>query len=500
MVELSMISIYSCITKLKLNPDNLRHHRRFSTTFTIVNDLVAVNRILPRVLTVEDIALLRHHSDTGMTKHYKFRPYKIFRALKWLKANNPLYKDYVFIWEDPIHQNNALYDDFIDIDLEANRNKEMNPPYIDLTDEDMTKLNNELENSIATTTQGAMADVELQQENEILLMTPDDKITHEETIKNVINSDFKRIIFERPKCDYEFVTPISHPEYFWAKCFPCLFPFGQGCPNDPNTMKSLNDIGKFTKTVLQRGGGPHARRFQQCPSFYFAVYHYVTRYRVQGMTYVAQNGRLDSLNDEVEDLSVNGLTQIIEELQELQENVSLDPEIISTINDTIESLTTTSGNIEDTVTNTNTNTSSTNDPNISTNSQSSRKTLSKQEIKHYLNRLSVYAKILKGTSLYIQNERNKLMAMLASQDITSEGVWRWFLTITPNDLYDSRFYEILAGQGMSWEDNSRAYSAKQFPLEKRKEILVNHPALAARLFDIKLKCIFEHVLKGSSLL
>ena len=93
-------------------------------------------------------------------------------------------------------------------------------------------------------------------------MTPDDINTHEETLKQVVNSNL-RYIFERPKTDFEFVTPFSNPDFFWAKAFPCLFPYGKGCPNDPANSCSLNDIGKFTKHVLQRGGGPQARRFQQ---------------------------------------------------------------------------------------------------------------------------------------------------------------------------------------------------------------------------------------------
>ena len=100
----------------------------------------------------------------------------------------------------------------------------------------------------------------------------------------------------------------------------------------------------------------------------------------------------------------------------------------------------------------------------------------------------------------MQNERCKLMAMLASPDIASEGIWRWFLTVTPNDIYDSRLYEILAltdNGEVSWSSDDRANLAKQMTEKERKKLLVNHPALAARLFDIKLKCIFDCILLGN---
>ena len=495
-----MISIYSCITKLKVNPNGDKHHRRFATTFTIINDLVAVNQILPRVLTVEDIALLRHRSDKDI-KHYKFSPYKVCQALKWLKKNNPLYKDYVFIWESEAYKHNPLCKDYIQIDWENETSHSCDPPFVELTDEDCSNLNYELESSIATTTNDELVHVELQQEKQVLLMTPDDITTHEETLKEVVNSNL-RYVFERPKKDFEFVTPFSNPDLFWAKSFPCLFPYGQGCPNDPNNPSSCNDIGKFTKHVLQRGGGPQARRFQQCPSYYFAVYHYIMRNKIRGISYLAQNMTRDDVNDQINELSVDSLTQMI---NNLQQDVQIDEGLLASINETIQE---NEQEPDDNRSETNAAVTQEGTKDVDSNiisseyidSSETTKTMSKEEIKKSLKRLSVYSKCLKGTSLYMQNERCKLMAMLASPDIASEGIWRWFLTITPNDIYDSRLYEILAttNEGeITWNNDNRTILAKSMTEEERKELLVKHPALAARLFDIKLKCIFDCILLGN---
>ena len=371
-----------------------------------------------------------------------------------------------------------MYKDFANVDWKNDTDQAIDPPFIELSDEDNNNLNDELDNSVATSTDTQIADAELQQEKEVLLLTPEDTNTRDETIKQVINSNLK-MVFERRTNNYEFVSPVSHPEYFWAKCFPCLFPYGQGCPNDPKNIDCVNGIGKFTKLVLQRGGGPDARRFQQCPSFYFAVYHYVTRYKIQGLTYLAQNTKYDNDNEE---LTVSGLTQI---MQEMQRNVGIEEGVLASVTDAIDDL-----NNQNSISEANATPSTTTTP------LELKKTLSKQEIKHCLKRLSVYATSLKGTCLYMQNERNKLMAMLASPEIKSEGIWRWFLTITPNDLYDSRLYEILVDDNdLSWKD--RAVKSKQLTLQQRKDLLVTHPALAARLFDIKLKCIFDCILKGN---
>ena len=98
--ELSMISIYNCITRLKVlrnKKGSFQHHLKHLTTFTIVNDFATVNHQLPNLLSKDDIALFRHRSDKGH-KDYVFSPFKVHRALIWLKQNNHLYKDVELVW------------------------------------------------------------------------------------------------------------------------------------------------------------------------------------------------------------------------------------------------------------------------------------------------------------------------------------------------------------------------------------------------------------------
>jgi hypothetical protein len=85
-VEDSMINIYSAISKVCLAGG--KHYKmNTGTCYTVVNDLASVARKLPRMPTIDTIAILRH-KNTKVSKDYTYRPYKIFTALTWLKKNN----------------------------------------------------------------------------------------------------------------------------------------------------------------------------------------------------------------------------------------------------------------------------------------------------------------------------------------------------------------------------------------------------------------------------
>ena len=490
--ELSMISIYNCITRLKVlrnKKGSFQHHLKHLTTFTIVNDFATVNHQLPNLLSKDDIALFRHRSDKGH-KDYVFSPFKVHRALIWLKQNNHLYKDVELVW----HAGYKWDDENELIDL----------PFIEITDEEVEKLDAEEGKQNINAELGI---TELQQEQHAYLMTPDDIQTHEETIKEVIKSKLKYII-EKKRSEYSFVAPYENPEYFWAKCFPQLYPYGLGCPGDPKC--SLNNIDKYAKHVLQRCGGPNGRRFQECPSFYFGALHYMIRKKVKGIAYMAQNSSYDTTTGPREELSVGALNQIYDMLKN---NIQINDEVIASVSSTEQasngtlpnSSSASSSSSSSSAENMNNAPPSTDNVPTMNNAPSSTDnvpTMSKEELKWYLKRLSVYSKNLKGTSLYMQNERCKLMAMLASPAIVSEGTWRWFLTLTPNDIYDSRLYEILAADynnKLTWSADDfrkRRVIVKSMSLEDRKVLLSKSPALVARLFEIKIKCIFDNILLG----
>ena len=65
------------------------------------------------------------------------------------------------------------------------------------------------------------------------------------------------------------------------------------------------------------------------------------------------------------------------------------------------------------------------------------------EIRKLMQRLIPFSGNLSGSPTHILYERSKLMAMIPSPLITSQGSWRWFVTMAPADLHEHRLFEIL---------------------------------------------------------
>jgi hypothetical protein len=100
-VEESIINIYSSVTKMFLAGG--KHYKvKGGTSYTIINDLTSVAKYLPRMSSIEDTAVMRHRR-TDVGKEYKYRPFRVYSALNWLKEHNHLYSDIEIIW--PINVN-----------------------------------------------------------------------------------------------------------------------------------------------------------------------------------------------------------------------------------------------------------------------------------------------------------------------------------------------------------------------------------------------------------
>ena len=77
--------------------------------------------------TIESIAIIRH-KNTKVSSDYTCRPYGVFTALTWLKKNDHLYESIELDWP-----NNVL--DW------QNQDSVVEPPYIELTDEEGREIN-----------------------------------------------------------------------------------------------------------------------------------------------------------------------------------------------------------------------------------------------------------------------------------------------------------------------------------------------------------------------
>jgi hypothetical protein len=97
-IEQSMIAIYSSIRKVSLHGGK-NYSLNGALCYTIINDLTNVAQNLPRMPTVESLAILRQATGKR-NKDYTYRPYYVKIALSWLKGNNHLYKSIKYDWPE----------------------------------------------------------------------------------------------------------------------------------------------------------------------------------------------------------------------------------------------------------------------------------------------------------------------------------------------------------------------------------------------------------------
>ena len=135
-IEQSMIAQYSSITKVSLHGGK-NYAINGALSYTIINDITSIALKLPRMPTLESIAILRHSSGSK-TKDYSYRPYHVKRALLWLQSNNHLYENILLQWPSE-HD----WDD-------PNATGEI--PYLSLSDNDVNAINeNDSDNATNST-------------------------------------------------------------------------------------------------------------------------------------------------------------------------------------------------------------------------------------------------------------------------------------------------------------------------------------------------------------
>jgi len=182
-----------------------------------------------------------------------------------------------------------------------------------------------------------------------------------------------------------------------AKCFPYIYPYGRGCAYNPNT--DLNNLADHGKLMLKRGGGKQGRRYQQEPNFYFLLYKLTMQQKIGGIALKAEDARLDNL-DLPETITIGEVKDIVDHLHS-------DPV-----------------------------------------SPQTDKYLTDAQINKYLKRMVPYSSGLKGTSLHMAKEKNKLLSLVGTPLLKIDGTWRWFITFAQADVYEPRLHEICL------EDNS----------------------------------------------
>lgn len=251
-------------------------------------------------------------------------------------------------------------------------------------------------------------------DREILLLSEPTSASRFEEFKQVLSK--RNGIVDRTG-NLHYVNLYSEPEYFFAKCFPTLFPYGRGCPSDKNT--EVKSIAAHAKYCLMRGGNPDGRRCQMNPSYVFLMYTLEVRRRIGGVTYKAAKPYKDDVEAAKAVPTVQDMSDVVEYMNKTD---------VCTMQACVDEYVP--------------------PENVVVEEKKSLKEDVGRMMAKMMSELMPYSQSLKGSAMYIMRERTKLMAMLTSPVITTEGTWRWFVTHAPADLYDPLLYDIAIDESM----------------------------------------------------
>jgi hypothetical protein len=321
-------------------------HAMSNPSFAIVNNLPDIAKQLPRLPDANMLVQLVRGGATSTSHRLAyFRPLKVNLALQWLKENNPLYCE---IDISPLSQNkekvevqgtadisetdNVILESLLS-EAEANPSSIVDSAEGDLlllepgetcqTSDDviieklrevagLLRKNEHTQNDADGHSMDESSDHgpttvaphERDQDtmNDESLNTPATPIVHE-TLEEEEKQESPP---KRPKLVLEVnrVEGRPHPKddpYFYAKCFPHLFPFGDGCI----------DFDDHIKLVLSR----YDTRFAKDPRFYFSFYSYHMNKKSGGVAQTATkftNSRSDEFSNILNtDLTVDQLVKIL---------------------------------------------------------------------------------------------------------------------------------------------------------------------------------------------
>lgn len=284
----------------------------------------------------------------------------------------------------------------------------------------------------------------------------------------------------RSSADNVYVNVYYAPHFYWEKCFPTLYPYGHGGPSDAYfRMESLE---AYFRHVLRRGGGKQGRRFQTNASHIFVSYAYVTRNRIKNMAYGATRDETAATTTALTSQAV--VSTLVDCLEHSTEDEPLDIDVLYERHKAKQNET--SDDAQD---------------NECENTTESIVMQNDEEmlcnVKKLVQRLVPFAKNAIGTPMNMNYERLNMLAMITASCIISRAQWRWFTTYAYCDKQDSRVFEnVVPIESISdcWTDREEIVS--NYDDKTRSRLLLEHPALVARIFHARQECLWNHVLFG----
>lgn len=433
--EVSLVTIINvCVTISMLRDGG--HWGTQGTVFSVLNDVAEVASFLPVNPTPALHAIIRR-GTTASPKDYRYNPHRVIKAMRWLEQNNELYHNKTAV---VVMENGEPDPDWIG----DGRDADLEPPHIDATDEDYEGIEeNDKEDPAGADGHAVNPGAPDSNMTDVFLQSQQSMQNHVHQMQSVISGASPPVVTVRQFGEY---VSDYNVDYFLAKSFPVLFPYGKGCPTGGSEqneqLEAFSD--SYISHVLHLGGD---RSFQKNPTFIFYCYSSVMRKKIGTISYLASIKN----NDEAAALTVEAVKEFIENLK----------------NDPIHGGVTTT------------------------------------EQRMLLNKLKPYAREIPGTELFFEKERKKLLAMISSPVTTSEGQWTWFFTEAQPDKYLAEIFDnaitsarLSVGIDATSDLKERRARSNLLSAQQRTEILRDHPFLSARIHGLQQDAFWKYVLNG----
>ena len=218
------------------------HYGSKPTTFSVTNNLNDVVKSLPRFPNESSFAILKRAGDKS-PKPLRYSPFRILRALQWLRINNREFLEIELNDEWLEHDGNDVDEDLDD---------ELELPFIPLEDEDFECIENDT------------SDPDKQPITELLLHSDDKDYDTADRVQRILLGDNRSPTLTRTHGVY---VADYNTNNFLQKAFVRCYPFGLGAPVQSAGKSQIT--GPYLRHCLSIGT---QRIFQFETSFVFYAY------------------------------------------------------------------------------------------------------------------------------------------------------------------------------------------------------------------------------------
>ena len=444
--ERSLIALVNVFSKISLLAQGGAYASN-GNCYAMINKVSEIAKSLPQLPSIGDMAFIRSRNETDkVPREYMYSPFKVRRALDWLKDNNPLYANKVADTpkegDEEAFWNSAEehHIPFIDDAPPPRAHLTAKPPSSSSSSSaDKAQAGNDDSNMSESSddefepdecdgdaTQGGSTNAgEPGAARDILLCDGDDVVPDiAEQVKRVLNDKDEPEVTSIRDANGRYLSDYNTPN-FLAMAFPWLYPYGRGCAGMGTHIK----VDKFYfRHVLKYGGD---RAFQKCSNFIFYSYSWIMKSAVGVISNVVAKRQEASIVEE--------LTK-----KRAMENSTTTTSSSSSSSSSSNSTTTSTqpgARKERAVSRGLTKEQLIRIKSYLNNEPSDESVVSKEEIKILLQRLIPFAKDVKGSSMYFQRERRNLLSMISSPSTIADGEWRLFFTEAQASIYLPEIYD-----------------------------------------------------------